>query len=140
MQKAEVLKLNRTRDELSVLQKDVDTAQKALDAVTQRFSQTNIEGQSNQSDIAILSAAKVPTWPHSPKVVLNILLSIFLGGLLGTGFGLIAEMMDRRVRSSDDIASLLKVPVVAMIKNKPTVTGLKLLPGQPGRFFSLGKL
>ena len=134
MQKAEVLKLNRTRDEFSVLQKDVETAQKALDAVTQRFSQTNIEGQSNQSDIAILSVAKVPTWPHSPKVVLNILLSIFLGGLLGTGFGLLVEMMDRRVRSSDDIASLLKVPVVALIKNKPTVTGLKLLPGQPGRF------
>jgi succinoglycan biosynthesis transport protein ExoP len=134
MQKAEVLKLNRTRDEFSVLQKDVETAQKALDAVTQRFSQTNIEGQSNQSDIAILSPAKVPTWPHSPKVVLNILLSIFLGGLLGVGFGLIAEMMDRRIRSSDDIASLLKVPVVALIKNKPTVTGLKLLPGQPGRF------
>jgi succinoglycan biosynthesis transport protein ExoP len=134
MQKAEVLKLNRTRDELSVLQKDVDTAQKALDAVTQRFSQTNIEGQSNQSDIAILSLAKAPTWPHSPRVLLNILLSVFLGGLLGAAFGLIAELMDRRVRSSDDIASLLNVPVVALIKNKPTVTGLKLLPGQPGRF------
>ena len=135
LQKAEVLKLNRTRDELSVLQKDVETAQKALDAVTQRFSQTNIEGQSNQSDIAILSLAKVPTWPRSPKVALNILLSIFLGGLLGVGFGLIAEMMDRRVRSSDDLADLLQVPVVALIKKKPRVTGLKLLPGQSGKLF-----
>lgn len=135
LQKTEVLKLNRTRDELSVLQKDVETAQKALDAVAQRFSQTNIEGQSNQSDIAILSLAKPPTSPRGPKVALNILLAIFLGGLLGAGFGLIAEMMDRRVRSSDDIADLLKVPVVALIKNKPTVTGMKLSPGQPGKFF-----
>ncbi len=133
-QKTEVLKLNRTRDELSVLQKDVETAQKALDAVTQRFSQTNIEGQSNQSDIAVLSLAKPPTWPRSPRIALNILLSIFLGGLLGAGFGLAAELMDRRVRSSDDIADLLKVPVVTLKKNKPAVTGLKLLPGQPGKF------
>ena len=135
-QKLSVLALNRTRDEMAVLQQDVETAQKALDAVTQRFTQTSIEAQSNQNDIAILSAAQVPGAPYTPKIMLNMLLAIFVGGVLGLGFGLIAEMLDRRVRSSDDIADLLKVPVVALVNKRPAVTGMKMLPGaQPGKFF-----
>ncbi|HWT28853.1 MAG TPA: chain length determinant protein EpsF [Methylophilaceae bacterium] len=135
-QKLAVLALNRQRDEMAVLQEDVETAQKALDAVTQRFTQTSIEAQSNQNDIAILSAAQVPGSPYTPRIMLNMLLAMFVGGVLGLGFGLIAEMLDRRVRSSDDIAELLKVPVVALVNKRPAVTGMKMLPGaQSGKFF-----
>lgn len=134
MQKTKVLELNRMRDELSVLKKDVETAQKAMDAATQRFTETSMEGQSNQSDIAILNQAQPPGSPATPKVGLNIMLSIILGLLLGMGLGLIAELMDRRIRSSNDLANLLKVPVVALIQEQPNVTGLRLLPGPPGKF------
>lgn len=131
-QKTKVLELNRMRDELSVLKRDVETAQKAMDAASQRFSETSMEGQSKQSDIAILNLAQPPGSPFTPKIALNILLSVVLGLLLGLGLGFIAELMDRRIRSSGDLADLLKVPVVALIEEKPTVTGLRLLPGSPG--------
>lgn len=135
IQKARVLQLNRTRDELAVLQKDVEGAQKALDAVTQRFSQSNIVGQSSQSDISILNPAEAPGMPDSPKVPLIILLALFLGAILGIGFGLFAELLDRRVRSTDDLSELLKVPVLGLIQNKPSVSGLRLAPpAQGGRF------
>jgi polysaccharide biosynthesis transport protein len=133
-QKQEVLKLNRTRDEFAVLQKDVETAQKALDNVTQRFSQTTIEAQSEHNDIAILSAAMEPGSPYTPKIPLNILLSIFIGTVLGLGFGLIAELLDRRIRSSDDIAELLMVPVISISHRKHAVTGPKRLPAPRGKF------
>lgn len=135
LQKEEVLKLNRTRDQLTVLEKDVDTAQKAIDAATQRFSQTSMEAEANQGDVAVLTQAEAPGMPSSPKILLNILLSFFVGGFLAIGLGLIAELMDRRVRSSNDISDLLNVPVVALINKKPRVTGMKLLPSQPGQFF-----
>lgn len=133
-QKQEVLKLNRMRDELAVLQKDVETAQKAMDNVTQRFSQTTIEAQSNHNDIAVLSAALPPSSAYTPKIALNILLSVVIGSVLGLGLGLIAEMLDRRVRSSDDLAELLRVPVVSMSGRRHSVTGPRLLPAQPGRY------
>lgn len=135
LQKEEVLKLNRTRDQLAVLEKDVETAQKAIDATTERFNQTRMEAEANQGDVAILTAAEPPGMPSSPKILLNILLSLFVGGFLAIGLGLIAEMMDRRVRSSNDISELLNVPVVALINKKPRVTGMKMLPGQTGKFF-----
>jgi chain length determinant protein EpsF len=129
-QKAKVLELNRTRDELNVLQKDVESAQRAFDATSQRFAQTKIEGQADQSDIAVLNPATPPLEASSPKVVLNTILSLFLGGFLGLGFGLLAEMLDRRVRSDSDLAEALGAPVLGVIdwKDAPRrPTGLKKL-------------
>jgi succinoglycan biosynthesis transport protein ExoP len=121
-QKARVLELNQSRDQLTVLQRDVDSAQHALEAVNQRFNQTNLEGQTNQTDIAVLNTAIAPLRPSSPRVFLNVLLSVFLGGLLGVGAGLLAEAMDRRVRSREDISESFDIPVFAVIRNKPAVS------------------
>jgi chain length determinant protein EpsF len=119
-QKARVLELNLSRDELAVLQRDVENAQRAMDTASQRFTQATLEGNANQTDVAVLNPATAPQSPASPKVLLNILLSIFLGTMLGVGFGLLAEMMDRRVRSREDISDLLEVPVFAIIGSKPS--------------------
>jgi len=129
MQKAKVLEVNRTRDELSVLKKDVEMATKAMDTTAQRFTETSMEGQSNHSDVSLLSPALPPGMPASPKVGLNIALSMVLGLLLGTALGLIMELLDRRVRSSNDVANLLRVPVISLIQERPTVTGMRMLPG-----------
>ena len=126
-QKERVLKLNLSRDELSVLQRDVENAQKAMDAASQRFTQATIEGNANQTDVAILNAATAPQSSASPKVVLNVLLSIFLGTMLGVGLALLAEMLDRRVRSRDDLSDLLEVPVFAIIDGKAASTKIKKL-------------
>jgi chain length determinant protein EpsF len=115
-QKSKVLELNRTRDELNVLVKDVESAQRAFDATSQRFSQTRIEGQAEQSDIAILNPATAPIEASSPKILLNTLLAIVLGGMLGVGVAMAAELLDRRVRSESDLAEELAIPVFGLIE------------------------
>ncbi|CUI08222.1 chain length determinant protein EpsF [Massilia antarctica] len=114
-QKAKVLELNRSRDELGVLVKDVESAQRAFDVTSQRFSQTRIEGASEQSDIAVLNPATAPLGANGPRVMLNTMLSAFLGVMLGLGFALLAEMIDRRVRSETDMAEVLQMPVLGVI-------------------------
>lgn len=115
-QKRKVLELNRTRDELNVLVKDVESAQRAFDATSQRFSQTRLEGQSEQSDVALLNPATAPLEAASPRVVLNTLLSLVLGVMLGLGLALVVEMIDRRVRAEDDLADLLGIPVFGVVE------------------------
>ncbi|WEF35681.1 chain length determinant protein EpsF [Pseudoduganella chitinolytica] len=114
-QKAKVLELNRTRDEMGVLLKDVESAQRAFDATSQRGSQTRIEGQAEQSDVAILNPATVPTEPDGPKVFRNLLLSVFLGIMLGFGAALVIELLDRRVRSANDLSEGLEIPMLGTI-------------------------
>ncbi|MYM98012.1 chain length determinant protein EpsF [Duganella vulcania] len=118
-QKNKVLELNRTRDEMNVLAKDVESAQRAFDAASQRFSQTKIEGQSEQSDIAVLNPAVPPIEPDGPKVVRNVLLSLFLGVFFGVGLALVVELLNRRVRSDSDLREALDIPVFGVVDWTP---------------------
>jgi capsular polysaccharide biosynthesis protein len=77
-----------------------------------------MEAQSTQTDIAVLNPAVAPTDPSKPRVFMNILLSVFLGGLLGVGAGFLVELLDRRVRSGRDIAAVLGIPVLAEVTKK----------------------
>ncbi|WP_373991128.1 chain length determinant protein EpsF [Duganella sp. BuS-21] len=130
-QKTKVLELNRTRDEMGVLLKDVESAQRAFDSAAQRSSQTRIEGQSEQADIAILNPAVAPLEPSGPRVLLNTALALVLGTMLGVGLGLVAEMLDRRLRSTDDLTDVLGIPVFGVldmhVKRKSRFGGSQLL-------------
>ncbi|HEY8085115.1 MAG TPA: chain length determinant protein EpsF [Methylophilaceae bacterium] len=114
-QKAKVLQLNRQRDEYTILQKEVDDAQHAFDAASERLTQTTLEGHDNQSEIALLNPAVPPIEASSPKLLLNILLSVVVGAILGLGFGLLLEFADRRVRSRNDIVEALDLPILGML-------------------------
>jgi len=116
-QKARVLALNKQRDELNVLRRDIESAQRAFELVSQRASQTNIESQANQTNIAVLNPATAPSLPSKPKVLLNLLVSIFLGTLLGVGLALMLELAQRRVRSAQDLVDALDLPVLGCISS-----------------------
>jgi len=117
-QKAKVLELNRSRDELGVMLKDLDSAQRAFDAASQRFSQTRIEAQSEQSDISLLNPAVAPTEPSGPRVLLNTLVGILAGTVLGVGLALLLELLNRPVRSPSDVKDMLGIPVLGTIEWK----------------------
>jgi polysaccharide biosynthesis transport protein len=114
-QKIKVLELNRTRDELGVLLKDAESAQRAFDATSQRLSQTRIEGQSEQSDISILNPAVPPMEPAAPRVLFNTLVAVLIGTILGVGLGLLAEMLNRPIRSASDMTDVLGIPVLGTV-------------------------
>jgi chain length determinant protein EpsF len=118
-QKTKVLELNRARDELGVLLKDLDSAQRAFDAASQRFSQTRIEAQSEQSEVSILNPAVAPVEPSAPRVLLNTLVSILLGTILGVGLAMLLELLNRPIRSSSDLKDMLGIPVLGTIEWKP---------------------
>lgn len=116
-QKLKLLNIKRQRDELAVLQRDVESAQKAYDAVTQRFTQTNLESKVTQTNISILAAATAPlkSESSSPKILRNIVLAIFLGFWMGIGMALVMERLDRRVRSAGDVERMLGQPILVEI-------------------------
>ena len=115
-QREKVLALNQARDELNLLVRDMEGAQQAYNSAMLRLNQTSLEGQSNLSSVSMLDVAKVPDKPDSPKILLNLVLSLILGTLLGLGFGLLVEMIDRRIRCAEDLIDSLQVPVLGIIK------------------------
>ena len=116
-QKAKVLGLKQQREESTLLARDVANAQQIYDSALQRYGQSRMEAQSTQTDITVLNPAVPPAKHSSPKVLLNIMLSLFLGTLLGVGIGFLVELLDRRVRSGQDITGL-EIPVLAEVSKK----------------------
>ena len=123
-QKNRVLELNRARDELTVLSREVESAQRAYESSVNRFNQTSLEGQSNQADVSVLTPALPPVDPASPRILLNILLSLFFGSFLGLVLATLAEFVDRRIRSDNDLAQASAVPVLGVLTD-PVDTGSK---------------
>lgn len=114
-QRQKVLDMKQKRDEMAVLMREVKSAQKGFDAVSSRFTQTFLESQINQTTIAILNPAVEPREPSSPNLLLNIALSIVLGSILGTGIVFVLELVDRRIRSADDLKSMFDLPVLGVL-------------------------
>jgi capsular polysaccharide biosynthesis protein len=83
--------------------------------VSQRASQSNIESQTNQTNISVLNPAVAPTEPSKPRVFLNVLVSIFLGALLGVSLALVLELKNRHVRSAADLVDTLEIPNLGSI-------------------------
>ncbi len=114
-QKARALELSQERDKLAVLTRDVESARAAYDTALQRHSSVKLESRLDQTDIAVLNPAIAPLEPVFPKIPLNVVLSVVVGLMLGCGLAVLLEMMNRRVRSRDDLAYVAGIPVLAEI-------------------------
>jgi chain length determinant protein EpsF len=114
-QKKRVLELKYQHDQAAMFQSDVTSAQRDLDEVSQRLAQSNLESLTQQTNVVQLSTAFVPTSPSSPKLIINVILAVFLGGVLGVGAAVAAEMRNRRVREDQDMVDILGVPLLGRI-------------------------
>ena len=125
-QKKRVLELRHQHDEASVLQNDVQAVQAGLDAVNQRLTQSNLESQTQQTNMVLLTSASPPVEPASPKLALNLALALILGAGLAIATAFLMESRDPRVRADDELHSL-GVPLlvkVGSMKIPPNTTAL----------------
>ncbi|HET7832230.1 MAG TPA: chain length determinant protein EpsF [Gallionella sp.] len=114
--KQQVITDSAQRDQAMVLQNDVESAQKAYDMVMQRYTSSHLESQSSQTNISVLNPATEPIVPASPKLLLNLIVSVFMGGFLGMGVAFASEMFDKRVRTVEDLLAQTGVPVLAHLQ------------------------
>lgn len=122
-QRGKLLRLKAVRDEGSVLLRDVENAQRAYDAIQTRLTQTNLESQTTLSNVNILTQAEVPLKPASPRASVNLLMGVFLGTFIGLLAALAHELLDRRVRSAQDVAAFADLPVLVIVPGPPTAGG-----------------
>lgn len=114
-QRTRVLELKESRNDLTVLARDVETAQKTYDAALQRFVVSQVESRANQANAALLNAAAVPRKPHRPNVTLNVALAAVAGLALGISIVILLELSDGRVRSLTDLHEVLDVPLLGVL-------------------------
>jgi len=114
-QHARVLGLKENRNELTVLKRNMESAERTYDTAMQRFVVSQVDSRASQTNVTVLSPAAVPLKPSRPNIILNIALSWVVGTMLGIGVVILMETFDRRVRSRGDFDNAWSVPLLGVL-------------------------
>ncbi len=66
-------------------------------------------------DIQIMDKAKIPEKPLKPNKLLNVAIAFFIGLMASVGLTFVLEYMDSTIKTEDDIARYLDLPVIGII-------------------------
>ncbi len=114
-QRDRVMALKQAREQLGVLQQDVDVAQRAYNQAQEHHDLAAARNDSQLSASRLLAAASAPIDPTRPPLVLALAFTVLGGLLLGTGGAFVAEQRRPIMRQGDDVTALLDLPLLAAI-------------------------
>lgn len=135
-QRSRVLSQMQKRNELTVLKRNVDSAERAYDTAMQRYVVNQVDSRASQANVAVLNPAVVPMSADRPKLGLNLALALVSGILLGGALVALLETNDRRVRSPEDLLLATQLPLLAVLGGSrraglltgPSASGVRVLP------------
>jgi capsular exopolysaccharide synthesis family protein len=118
--KTGVLDLRRRSIQYNIYQRDADTNRQLYDALLQRYKEIGVAGGVGVNNISIVDIAEQPKKPSSPRPLLNLLLGLIAGCVVGAAAALALEQIDEEVTDPGEIEKLLAVPLLGTI---PTAEG-----------------
>lgn len=81
-----------------------------------KLKETEIQASADPASVQVIDAALVPQGPVSPRPLLNLLLALVVGTVVGAGAAIARELLDTRVRTRDDLnAAAAGLPVLGSI-------------------------
>lgn len=114
-QRSEALKLNKQVAEYRMLESDWEQTKKLCDILDDRIKEINITEDVGGLNIAVLETAVAADKPSRPAKARCIAIALLAGLVLAGALALLRDWMDQRLRSIEEIAALLGVPIVGSI-------------------------
>ena len=109
--------LERKKEQLEILKMQVDIAKKNYLKYASKTEDSRLYSQRNASNLAnvvIAEPPSIPDKPVSPKKLLALEVSIFLGLFAAFILPFILETFDHKLKTSDDVEGILSLPVVCV--------------------------
>jgi uncharacterized protein involved in exopolysaccharide biosynthesis len=114
----ELAKLSGIEKELNHLTQQVEVDRQNYRLYLTKFEESRISDAMDTEKIAnvsVIEPARPPLKPVSPKVALNMVLAVFLGGFGGLGLAFFVEYLDDSLEKTDQVEECLELPVLATI-------------------------
>jgi capsular exopolysaccharide synthesis family protein len=100
----------------------VDTNRVLYDGLLQRFKEIGVAGGVGVNNISIVDPADVPQKPSSPRLVLNLALSLLAGFGLGVLLALGLEQIDEAIADPAEVERRLGLPLLGSVPKLKTGT------------------
>lgn len=114
-QKAKVMGQREKVERLRLMQDDIDLRREQYRQAVSRAAQLRQEAEVAEAGVTPLATAITPQDPTFPNKPLIMGISVPAGAALGVLMGLLLELLGRRVRSVEDLHSVVAAPVLAVI-------------------------
>jgi uncharacterized protein involved in exopolysaccharide biosynthesis len=111
----EARELNEREARAQSLQRTKDSIEELQATVLKRFEETGLTSALTATNIRVTEPATLPTYPVRPRTNLIWTLSAICGLVLGIGAAFVADSLDNRVRTPDDIERVLGVPILGLV-------------------------
>lgn len=99
---------------VSVQSTDAALASNMANSIAEVFS-SDVQKLMSVDNVTVLSKSNIPTSPVSPNIILNTAIAAVVGFLLGVGLAFLREVLDRRIRTEDQVQQILDLPVLGSI-------------------------
>ena len=96
----------------NIFQRDVDTNRELYNGLLQRYKEIGVAGGIGENNIAVVDTAERADRPSSPRPVLNMLIALVLGTLMGIGAALVREQMDETISDPADLERRTGLPLL----------------------------
>lgn len=118
--KTSYLDLRRRSIQYNIYQQEVDTNRALYDGLLQRFKEIGVAGGVGVNNIAVVDPADIPQKPSSPRLLVNLAVSLLLGLGLGAGIAFALEQMDEAIADPTEVQRRLGLPLLGSV---PKVDG-----------------
>ena len=123
--KFEIQDMSRKEFQLATLERDVQSNRQLYEMFVNRAKETGLTGNLQSTIARVVDRAIVPGTPVKPQKTRIITIFLFIGLALGIALALLLEYLDNTVRSGEDVAIKLEVPMLGI---------LPLVPGRHAKF------
>lgn len=128
-----ILEQNDAQIRLRELERDAQANRSLYEAFLTRFKETGKQEEIQRSDARIISAAEQPRGPSYPRPRLIYAAAAMLGLIAGAVFVLIAEQLNRTIRSREQLEEITGLPVLGQIPH------VRALPGRQVHTYVVNK-
>jgi capsular exopolysaccharide synthesis family protein len=120
--KSSYLDLRRRSIQYNIYQQEVDTNRALYDGLLQRFKEIGVAGGVGVNNVAVVDPADVPEKPSSPRLLLNLAVSLLAGFAIGAVLAFALEQMDEAIADPIEVERRLGLPLLGSV---PKVEGIE---------------
>src|SRR5229473_2372722 len=97
------------------LKRDVDSNRRLYETMLQKVKEASLASAMRDSNVVVVDRARPPILPYRPSLPVNTAIGLFSGVLLGFGFVVLQERIDRRISAPGDAQVYLDLPELGVI-------------------------
>jgi len=113
--KTNILDLRRRSIQYNIFQREVDTNRQLYDGLLQRYKEIGVAGGVGVNNVSVVDIADVPVKPSSPRLMLNLSLTLLAGLVLGGLAAFALEQMEEAISDPSEIKGELGLALLGTV-------------------------